>query len=265
MPVPGTTGPPMVPSLGVAAKILPAASATHRNDVAVSTDLARQSPAPADGSGCQGASGLPGSLSGRRHSRPRPRGIEQRAPLCRIFFRQQNIERHVDEDRVAEIRLAVGGGELQRLGHRVDVGGRVVPHRLRSMPVQDIQRLQHHRPLRPGAAAIDIEVAEAGAARRFDAGLEGRQIVRDEQPAILPLVAHDRGRNVAAVERVVRGVQSVQAPAAGMRALLVRHVLQAACQIGLHETSRRRAAVFRRAGRSPRSSARRGFRAASRR
>ena len=33
IPVPGTTGPPMVPSLGVAAKMLPCRSATQRNEV----------------------------------------------------------------------------------------------------------------------------------------------------------------------------------------------------------------------------------------
>jgi hypothetical protein len=68
IPVPGTTGPAMVGSLGVAANTLPWLSATHRNEVsglvpAISTG------APAEGSGRHGgidtpptspAGGIPG-------------------------------------------------------------------------------------------------------------------------------------------------------------------------------------------------------------
>jgi hypothetical protein len=110
-----------------------------------------------------------------------------------------------------------------------------VADRFKIQPFQDVQRLQHHRALRPGAAAIDIEVGETRVARWLEAGLERRKVFRRQQPAVLPLMAHDRGGDVAAVERVLRGAQPVQATVAGMRAFLIRHVLQAARQIGLHE------------------------------
>ncbi len=68
MPVPGTTGPAIVGSLGVAANTLPSLSATHRNEVS-GLPSAISSAAPADGSGRHGgidtpptapAGGMPG-------------------------------------------------------------------------------------------------------------------------------------------------------------------------------------------------------------
>ena len=58
MPVPGTTGPPIVGSLGVAANTLPCRSATHRNDVSGLVS-AIASGAPAEGSGRQGGIDTP--------------------------------------------------------------------------------------------------------------------------------------------------------------------------------------------------------------
>ena len=57
-PVPGTTGPPIVPSLGVAANTLPYLSATHRNDVDGLSEVI-SAPEPAEGSGRHNAGATP--------------------------------------------------------------------------------------------------------------------------------------------------------------------------------------------------------------
>ena len=122
----------------------------------------------------------------------------------------------------------------------MNIRGAVVAHGAQVKAAQDVQCLQHHRPLRPGAAAIDIELVEADATGRFDRAAEVGEVVGFDPAAVVTLVAQDRGGDVAPVERVARGVQPGETVAVGVRAFLVRHVLQRASEVALHEHIARR-------------------------
>ena len=76
--------------------------------------------------------------------------------------------------------------------------------------------------------------APAAADHRFDRRMVGRQVIHRQVAAFGLLELHDLPRDVAAIERVVRGVQPGEAVGAG-GAVLVRHELQRARQVGLHE------------------------------
>src|SRR5437660_10760848 len=99
-----------------------------------------------------------------------------------------------------------------------------MPAALELRPVEQVERLQQRRALAPGAAAIDVDVAEPRMNRRLDLGMVFGEILGAQEPAILLLEAHDRSGDVAAIEGVVRRCQPGRAPAAAMRALLVDHV-----------------------------------------
>ncbi len=155
--------------------------------------------------------------------------------MRRVVVRQQNVERHIDKVRITEIDLAIGRGELQGLDHCVDVAGRIVACATQVHAAQDVQRFQDHRPLRPWSAAINIEAAKPDPARRFDRTAEAGEIILGDPAAILRLMAQDRAGDVAAIERVARRLQAGKAIAIRVRPLLIRHVLQCAAQIALHE------------------------------
>ena len=91
------------------------------------------------------------------------------------------------------------------------------------------QGLQQDRPLAPGAAGEDFEIAKAAAFGRADRRVVIGQILGRQQPALVLHKGDDLFGDVAAVERVVRRLQAgLAAPAmlgdGGL--LLVGHVLQ---------------------------------------
>ena len=61
------------------------------------------------------------------------------------------------------------------------------------------------------------------------------EIILGQPAAILLLMAQDRARDVAAIERIARRLQAGEAIAVRVRPLLIRHVLQRAREIALHE------------------------------
>ena len=100
-------------------------------------------------------------LARRRHLGPRLIRPDQLAPLGGVFRRDQGRQRHIADSRVGVIGLAVGEGEFQRLGQRVDVVGAVVAERPEIGAFEQCQGLQQRRPLAPRAAGEDFEIAEA--------------------------------------------------------------------------------------------------------
>src|SRR5829696_1631617 len=83
--------------------------------------------------------------------------VDAPAPLGRERRREQPLERHVDETRVAVARLAVGEGELHRLGEDVDIAWTVVAHGADIDAVEDRQDLPEQRARAPRAAGEDLE------------------------------------------------------------------------------------------------------------
>ena len=67
----------------------------------------------------------------RRHLGPRLVRPDQLRALGGVFRRHQRRQRHIADSRVGVIGLAVGKGEFQRLGQRVDIVGAVMAERLR--------------------------------------------------------------------------------------------------------------------------------------
>ena len=55
------------------------------------------------------------------HLRPCLVGPYQRTPLRRMLLRKQRLERNINEQRVPEIRLAIGRRQFHRFGDAVNV------------------------------------------------------------------------------------------------------------------------------------------------
>src|SRR5207237_5255991 len=99
----------------------------------------------------------------------------------------------------------------------------------------DIQHFEQYGPLAPGTAGVDLELAESGLRRRLDRHAEAREILCAQQALVLPVIGEDRLRDVAAVERVARRLEPGLTATPGGRAFRIRHVLQRAPQVALHE------------------------------
>ena len=130
--------------------------------------------------------------------------IEARAPISlrrclRIGRRQQGRERHVDRIGVAIKDLAVGKAELQCFDQRVD---QFRPDRVQRGDVdalEQAQRLQQHRALRPRPELVHREPVIVDRQRRLDARRVAREIIAIEQSAMpragrSPSIRRDRIR-----------------------------------------------------------------------
>ena len=140
--------------------------------------------------------------------------------------------------------MAIGVRELHRLGHDVNVGRRIVPHRLQVEALEDVQCHGQHGALGPRPARVELDAVEARAHRGLELHAESREVLVAHRPAFfLDEFRHDT-RDVALVERGARRAEpGLAAPPARDLFLLVRHVLQRAAEIGLDENL----AHFRRA------------------
>ncbi len=74
-------------------------------------------------------------------------------------------------------------------------------------PLEQVERLQQHRPLAPGTAAVDVDPSKGGADRRLDVDMEGGQVLHRRQPVVLLLKADDLRRDITAVEGVAGRLQ----------------------------------------------------------
>ena len=125
--------------------------------------------------------------------------------------------------------------------------------RRQRLQVEQAKRLEQRRTLTPGAAGIDIDALDRDPLGRLHRHPEGGEVVGREQAAVLAMVLDDGRCDVAPIEGGTGGGEARGTVAAG-GALLIRHVLEGAPEIGLHEdiADGRRAAtgqVDRRVGR----------------
>ena len=132
--------------------------------------------------------------------------------------------------------VAVGVGQLERLDDGVNIGRLVVAQGLEVEAVEDIEGLGYHRPLAPGAAGVVVDVAEGGLQGGQDLDPELGQVVGRHPAAVLGVVSHHGGGDVALVESMAGRLEAGFAAALGRRrALLVRPVLDGAAQVLLAE------------------------------
>ena len=96
---------------------------------------------------------IPGAPD-RRDSAPR---IDEASPLCRIVFRQQAIERDIDERRVRQPLVAVGERDLHGLDEVVIVIGRTLAPRGDVEAFDEVQDLQGREALRRRRQLHDVE------------------------------------------------------------------------------------------------------------
>ncbi len=145
-----------------------------------------------------------------------PPRVDQRRAEPRVVLGEQRRQRHLHLPGVAVVLLAIRIGQLDRLHHRVQVVPAVVSRAREVEVFQQRERLQQHRALVPGAALEDPRIVEVQRGGLLDVRREGLQVAAPQQPVLLAHVAlHLRG-DVAAVERVVHGLQAIHAAAAGL-------------------------------------------------
>ncbi len=129
-----------------------------------------------------------------------------RQPLLRILLAEQSLDRLLGREiDVAVIEIAIGEGQVHGLIDGVDVARGVVAHGLEIDVLQDVERLQHGRSLRPDVELVDVDSLVGGADRLLDAHLPARQVLLGDQAALLAHAAHELVGDVAAVEAVVGG------------------------------------------------------------
>ena len=196
---------------------------------------------------CKAARGI----ARRRHLGPGLAGPDKSAAARDVVVREQRRRRHVDEAGVADPAFAVRKGQLKRLYHHVQRVRAVVAHRRQRLQVEQAERLEQRRPLAPGAAGIDVDALDRDPLGRLHRHSEGGEVVGREQAAVLAMVLDDGRCDVAPIEGGTGGGEARGTVAAG-GALLIRHVLEGAPEIGLHEDIADGRRGCHRAGRSPR-------------
>ena len=117
----------------------------------------------------------------------------------------------------------------------VDVVRAVLPETGKIGPLEQCEGLQQDRSLAPCPAGDDFEISEATALRWTDRRAVIGEIFGREEPAFLLHEGDDLTGDVAAVEGIACRFEAGFAAAGGRRALLVGHVLQRRCKVGLAE------------------------------
>jgi hypothetical protein len=118
-------------------------------------------------------SGAPTPAARPRVARRRELGpgtvvADERAPLLRVRLVHQTADRDVDLVRVAEEALAIGAGQLHRLGVAMQERQRAGAERRDVVALEQVEGHRHERALRPRAACIHIDPAIGRVYRRFD-------------------------------------------------------------------------------------------------
>ena len=134
-----------------------------------------------------GVVGDPIGLDGAGAARPQVGAgldVDQGLPLVVVVVAQQRFDRHVDEPRVAVIGLAVGKGELGRLGDDVDEAGAERIHGAQVEAPEQGKLLQEHRPLAPRTGLAHDQVAVRVCHRLLIGRLPVDHVVTGQQAAM---------------------------------------------------------------------------------
>ena len=151
-------------------------------------------------------------IAGDERPRRDPR-VDQRGALLGVGLRQQALGRHLHERRVGVVGVAVGVGQLHRLGHGVHVVGAVVPHRRQVEGLEDVERLQQHRALAREAVLVDGVAAVGRRRRLLDAGEVLGEVAGVERRLVLLQERHHLLGDVALVEAIAGGGDAGRAAA----------------------------------------------------
>ncbi len=159
---------------------------------------------PRVGSPTPGASGASPTGVARRGFSPPGRSsaddscVEQAAPLLRVVAREEHVERHVGEVRIAVPRLAIGERELRALGDRVDVLRRVLAHPREVEALEQPQLLEEDRRLAPRPGLEHLVAVVVDRERLLPPRLPRCQVFRREKArvtlagAVAPLALLER-------------------------------------------------------------------------
>ena len=172
-----------------------------------------------------------------RISRPqlerRPLHVDQRPANARVLVGEKRLKRHLDKRGIAIILVAVGEGQLHRLGDDMNVVRRLETHLLELEPFEQSQHLEHRRTLRP-RTAFEHRIAPITHMHRiFHPRPMGRQIrpTRETRLSALYQLSSAVG-DVAAIEAIGDGLQALLA-AAGRASLGVHQLSKGGRQVGL--------------------------------
>ena len=168
-----------------------------------------------------------------RHLAPRA-VANQRATLGGVGLGQQHLGRHVDDVRIAVIRLALGKRDLHRLRDEVQIGRRVVAECRQIRALEQVEHLQQDRALTPEAAHAHLPRAPRADQRALDLDLERREIIQRQRALLGTMEFRDALGGLAAIELVACRANSRGAAAAGAL-LRARHPAERVAQLRLHE------------------------------
>ena len=195
------------PPLGVTETTQPASSAAWIEVVPPSLERSSCCPlrSSVSGAGCtvqrasRSANGIRAALEGigiaRLHRGIVPLPVDLREPRLRVVLGQEPANRLLGREvGIAVVEVAVGEGEAHRLVEGVDVGGRVVAHRLEVRLLQEVERLEHRRALLPEGKLVDGDPLVRGADRLLDPHPPARQVLHRDEAAFLPRPAHQLAR-----------------------------------------------------------------------
>ncbi len=167
-----------------------------------------------------------------------PLPVDQLGPFPRVLLRQQPVHgllrRKVG---IAVIEIAVGECEVHGLIQRVDVPAAVVAHRLKVEVLQDIQGLEHDRPLHPGGELVDLDALVSRHDRLFNMDLPTGQIFQRDERTLFPGSANELSGDVALVEPLVGRVDRLLPAVAPGEGFLLRlyQLPERRCQVRLPE------------------------------
>ena len=179
---------------------------------------------------------LPGSRVARAALERGMFGVDQFAAQSGVLGREQARERDIGEMGVGVVRVAIGEGQLERFGDRVDCIGAVMPHRLQVEAVEDLQGLEQRRALGPDAALVDGQSAIGDRDRFFEPGGVRGEIDVTDQRAFLFRPGVDAPGDRSAVERV--GDQAEPARAVGLRRAFLGGTMAGRCFGGFEQFER---------------------------
>ena len=120
--------------------------------------------------------------------------IDQRRAFLRVRLRQQPLAGHLHERRIGVVGVAIRIRELHRLGDGVQVIRAGVAHRLQVEVLEDVERLQQHRPLAAEAVLVDGVAAIGRLRRLLDARVVLGEVARVERRAVLLQERHHLAR-----------------------------------------------------------------------
>jgi hypothetical protein len=132
----------------------------------------------------------------------RRRRADQTTPLRRVRLRQEAGDRDPRKCRIAVKGVAVVVGELDCFVNRMQVLRRVVSQRAKIEALEDVQRLEQHRPLIPRSRLVHVESVEVDGDRPLDRAVIRREIFVGEHAAGRTIRVGDASRDVAGVERI---------------------------------------------------------------